>query len=184
EKYQAPVILCNCLRLDKKTVDTILKEALYEFPISQINFILPDWIEVLDEDHWLKMSYKDIITGIMESAGKVRELRKALEPISMEFEYVSRVNLRHLDLGNGEAEIRFECPPELFYTILSETTGYDIGNAGELFKQMKVLVRAKREYDKIEDAFISARSQGYGVVPPSLDEMALDEPEIIRQGSR
>ncbi|MGI6364420.1 MAG: stage IV sporulation protein A [Bacillota bacterium] len=184
EKYQAPVILCNCLRLDKKTVDTILKEALYEFPISQINFILPDWIEVLDDDHWLKVSYKDIITGIMEHTGKVRELRKALEPISTEFDYVSRVNLSHLDLGNGEAEIRFECPPELFYTILSETTGYEIDNAGELFKQMKSLVRAKREYDKIEDAFISARSTGYGVVPPSLDEMALDEPEIIRQGTR
>jgi stage IV sporulation protein A len=49
---------------------------------------------------------------------------------------------------------------------------------------MKGLVRAKREFDKIEDAFITARSQGYGIMPPSLDEMALDEPEIIRQGTR
>lgn len=184
EKYQAPVILCNCLRLDKKTVDVILKEALYEFPVSQINFILPDWVEALDEDHWLKASYRDIITGIMESTGKVRELRKVLEPISTEFEYVSRVALTHLDLGSGEAEIRFECPPELFYSVLSETTGFNIGNAGDLFRQMKDLVRAKREYDKIEDAFISAQSTGYGIVPPSLDEMVLEEPEIIRQGTR
>ena len=184
EKYQAPVIPCNCQRLDRKTVDTILREALFEFPVSQINFVLPDWIEVLDEDHWLKVSYKDIIMGITESAGKVRELRKALEPISDEFDYVSRVGLSHLDLGSGEAEISFECPPDLFYSILSETTGYNIGNAGELFKHMKDLVRAKIEYDKIEDAYISAKTQGYGIVPPSLDEMILDEPEIIRQGSR
>lgn len=184
DRYQAPVILCNCQRLDKKTVDTILKEALYEFPVNQINIVIPDWIEVLDEDHWLKASYKDIITGIMDSAGKVRDLRKGLEPISTEYDYVSRVTLSHLDLGSGEAEIRFECPPDLFYSVLTETTGYEIGNAGELFKHMKGLVRAKREYDKIEDAFISARSQGYGIVPPSLDEMALDEPEIIRQGTR
>lgn len=184
DKYQVPVVLCNCQRLDKKTIDTILTEALFEFPISQINIILPDWIEVLDEDHWLKMSYKDIITGILDNAGKVRELRKVLEPISTDFDYVSRVHLSHLDLGSGEAEIRFECPPELFYTILTETTGYEIDNAGELFKHMKGLVRAKREFDKIEDAFITARSQGYGIMPPSLDEMALDEPEIIRQGTR
>lgn len=184
EKYQAPVILGNYQRLDKKLVDIILKEALYEFPISQINIVLPDWVEVLDEDHWLKISYKEIINGIMDSTGKVRELRKALEPISEQFDYVSRVGLSHLDLGTGEAEIRFECPPDLFYSVLSDTTGYTIDNAGELFKQIKSLVRAKKEFDKIEDALITARSQGYGIVPPSLDEMILDEPEIIRQGTR
>lgn len=184
ELYQAPVIPCNCLRLDRKTVDTILKEALYEFPVNQINIILPDWVEVLDEDHWLKVSYKDILTGIMDSAGKVRELRQALEPISDDFDYVSRVSLSHLDLGSGEAEIRFECPPDLFYSVLSESIGYEIDNAGELFRNMKDLARAKREFDKIEDALVSAKSQGYGIVPPSLDEMILDEPEIIRQGSR
>lgn len=184
EKYQAPVIACNCQRLDKKTVDAILTEALYEFPISQINVILPDWVEVLEEDHWLKESYKDIIMGIMDSAGKVRGLRKALEPISDEFEYVTRVSLSHLDLGSGDAEVRFECPGDLFYTVLSESTGHEIDNAGELFKHMKDLVRAKREYDKIEDAYVAAKSQGYGIVPPSLDEMIMDEPEIIRQGTR
>lgn len=184
EKYQAPVIPCNCQRLDKKTVDVILKEALFEFPVSQINIVLPDWVEVLDEDHWLKMSYKDIIMGIMESTGKVRQLRKTLEPISEDFEYVTRVGLTHMDLGSGEAEIRFECPPDLFYTVLSETTGYEIGNAGELFKHIRVLARAKTEFDKIEDAFVSAKAQGYGIMPPSLDEMTLDEPEIIRQGTR
>lgn len=184
EQYQAPVIACNCLRLDRKTIDVILKEALYEFPVNQINIILPDWVEVLEEDHWLKASFRDILTGIMDSAGKVRELRKSLEPISDEFDYVSRVGLTHLDLGSGEAEIRFECPPDLFYTVLSETTGYEIDNAGELFKNMKELARAKKEFDKIEEALLSAKSEGYGIVPPSLDEMILDEPEIIRHGGR
>ena len=184
EKYQAPVVPCNCLRLDKKAVDTILKEALYEFPVSQINIIFPDWIEALEEDHWLKYGFMEIIRGIMTSAGKVRELRGILEPIGDDFDYVSRVTLSHLDLGSGEAEVRFESPPELFYSVLSETTGYSIGNAGDLFRQMSGLVRAKQEYDKIEDAIISAKSNGYGIVPPSLDEMLLEEPEIIRQGAR
>lgn len=184
EKYRAPVVPCNCLRLDKKAVDSILTEALYEFPISQINIILPDWIEALDEDHWLKYGFMEIIRGIMNNADKVRELRGILEPIGEEFEYVSRVTLSHLDLGSGEAEVRFDSPPELFYTVLSETTGFSIGNAGDLFRQMSGLVRAKREYDKIEDAIVSAKTNGYGIVPPSLDEMLLEEPEIIRQGAR
>lgn len=184
EKYRAPVIPCNCLRLDRKSVDAILKEALYEFPVNQINIILPDWVEALAEDHWLKCGFLDIVRGIMKNADKVRELRQILEPIGEEFDYVSRVALSHLDLGSGDAEIRFESPPELFYSILSETTGYNIGNAGDLFRQMSGLVKAKQEYDKIEDAIVSARTGGYGIVPPSLDEMVLEEPEIIRQGAR
>lgn len=184
EKYRAPVIPCNCLRLDRKSVDAILKEALYEFPVNQINIILPDWVEALAEDHWLKCGFLDIVRGIMKGADKVRELRQILEPIGEEFDYVSRVALSHLDLGSGDAEIRFESPPELFYSILSETTGYNIGNAGDLFRQMSGLVKAKQEYDKIEDAIVSARTGGYGIVPPSLDEMVLEEPEIIRQGAR
>ena len=184
EKYRAPVIPCNCLRLDRKSVDAILKEALYEFPVNQINIILPDWVEALAEDHWLKCGFLDIVRGIMKGADKVRELRQILEPIGEEFDYVSRVALSHLDLGSGDAEIRFESPPELFYSILSETTGYNIGNAGDLFRQMSGLVTAKQEYDKIEDAIVSARTGGYGIVPPSLDEMVLEEPEIIRQGAR
>lgn len=184
EKYRAPVIPCNCLRLDKKSVDIILKEALFEFPLNQINIVFPDWVEALDEEHWLKVGFLEIVRGIMNNADKVRELRGVLEPIGEEFDYVSRVSLSHLDLGSGNAEIRFESPSELFYTVLSETTGNTIGNAGDLFRQMTGLVKAKREYDKIEDALVSARSTGYGIVPPSLDEMMLEEPEIIRQGSR
>ena len=49
---------------------------------------------------------------------------------------------------------------------------------------MKQLVFAKKEYDKLAAALEEVRETGYGVVTPSLDEMTLEEPEIVRQGSR
>ncbi|MTI95677.1 MAG: stage IV sporulation protein A [Firmicutes bacterium] len=182
--YGAPVIACNCLRLDRKSVDLILREALYEFPVNQANILMPDWVEVLDEDHWLKTGYTEIITNILGTLGKVRDLRCTLEPITEQFEFVNRVSITGSDLGTGEVEITMESPTDLFYSVLTETTGYDVKNAGELFAQMRNLAVAKREYDKIEEALVDVKSQGYGIVPPSLEEMTLDEPEIIRQGSR
>ncbi len=43
---------------------------------------------------------------------------------------------------------------------------------------------AKREYDHIEKALTSVRETGYGLVPPKLEELTLQEPEIIQQGGR
>lgn len=184
EKYQAPVIPCNCNRLDRRTVDTILREALYEFPVNQVNINIPDWVEVMDEEHWLKGGYQEIVQGIMRHLGKVRELRRCLEPIAEEVDYISRVSLTHMDLGSGEAEVALESPVELYYQILSEATGQEINNAGQLFSYMNTLVEIQREYAQVEEALADVKANGYGIVPPSLDEMVLDEPEIIRQGAR
>jgi stage IV sporulation protein A len=49
---------------------------------------------------------------------------------------------------------------------------------------MKDFSLAKREYDKISSALEEVRDSGYGVVTPRLEEMFLEEPELIRQGSR
>lgn len=184
EKYQAPVIACNCTRLDRRTVDAVLREALFEFPVNQVNIRIPDWVEVLEEEHWLKGGYQGIVRGIMSHLGKVRELRQCLEPIAEEVDYVSRVSLSHMDLGSGEAEIVLDSPTELYYQVLSEATGQDITNAGQLFSYMKTLVRVQQEYAQVEEALADAKTNGYGIVPPSLDEMVLEEPEIVRQGSR
>ena len=42
----------------------------------------------------------------------------------------------------------------------------------------------KREYDKISTALDEVKSKGYGIVTPSIDELILDEPEMVKQGSR
>jgi len=184
EKYGVPVVACNCQRLDKKTVEVILREALFEFPLNQINITFPQWVEVLAEDHWLKVSYRDVVKDLVDNAGKVRQLQTCLSPVTESAEFLSAAAIQQMDLGAGVADVILDSPTSLFYSVLSETTGLKIDDAGELFTQMKELAHAKREYDKIEMALLQVRSHGYGIVPPSLDEMTLEEPEIIRQGNR
>jgi stage IV sporulation protein A len=49
---------------------------------------------------------------------------------------------------------------------------------------MKDLSFAKKEFDKVSSALAEVKESGYGVVTPRLEEMFLEEPELIRQGSR
>ena len=65
-----------------------------------------------------------------------------------------------------------------------ESSGQEIKDEEHLFELMKVLVKAKREYDRVAGALESVRSTGYGLVTPSMEELTLEEPEIVRQGSR
>lgn len=53
-----------------------------------------------------------------------------------------------------------------------------------LLKLMKELVDARREYDRVKDALQSVRETGYGLVPPEMDELTLEEPQLVKQGSR
>ncbi len=60
----------------------------------------------------------------------------------------------------------------------------DIDSDYELISTIKVLASAKKEYDKIKYALEEVKRKGYGVVTPSLDEMQLEKPEIIKHGSK
>ena len=89
-----------------------------------------------------------------------------------------------INLNEGTLEYRLTLKDGLFYKILGEASGQEIDGEEHLFALMKELVRAKAEYDRVADALESVRSTGYGMVAPSMDELELMEPEIVRQGSR
>ena len=46
------------------------------------------------------------------------------------------------------------------------------------------LAKAKREYEKIRGAIEQVEATGYGIVMPTLSELKLEEPEIVKQGGR
>src|SRR5690625_7414024 len=49
---------------------------------------------------------------------------------------------------------------------------------------MQDFTHAKREYDQVAGALQMVKQTGYGIAAPTIEDMILDEPEIIRQGSR
>lgn len=183
QKYQVPVIPADCSDLDQDDIYTILQEVLYEFFVKEININMPKWINALEEDYWLKKSFLNAVKEISNTINKLRDIEKAVMAFN-EYDFVDKAVLEEMDLGTGVANIKIEPKEGLFYKILSETSGFEITGDDQLIRLMKELSIAKREYDKIAGALEKVKDTGYGIVPPFLEEMVLEEPEIIRHGSK
>lgn len=183
ESYNVPVIPFNALQLMEEDVNVVFQEVLYEFPVREVNINLPSWVEVLDADHWLRMDYNESIRESVAGVSRLRDVDSMVENLSTK-EIVENIMLKEMDLGTGKAVIEIQAPETLFEQVLSEICGIEIEDQADLLKILKDSVAAKREYDKISEAMEQVRESGYGIVPPLLEEMRLEEPEIIRQGGR
>jgi len=183
EKYDVPVLPINCAQMTQADILNILEKLLYEFPVNEVNISLPPWVEELDFKHWLRQKFEDSVRETVKNVRRLRDVNGAVESLA-EYEFVDQVSLHSLDMGTGSASIGITSDPALFYQVLSEQSGFSIEGERELFRLVKELSVAKREYDKVAHALSEVRDTGYGVVTPSLDELVLEEPELIRQGNR
>lgn len=183
EQYNVPVLPVNALKMEEKDVLSILEEALYEFPVTEVNIGLPKWVEELQVDHWLRNSFEDAVRSAIGGVRRLRDINSAVEALA-KCEHAGKVSLREVNLGKGAASIQMTAKDGLFYRILEEMTGFTIASEQGLLKLMRELTVAKKEYDKIAFGLQEVRSTGYGVVIPGVDEMILEEPQIIKQGGR
>lgn len=183
EKYDAPVIPADCSNLETTDINNIFSRVLYEFPIEQINIDFPKWIDALDNTHWLKTSlYADIMNAFSDIS-ELKEIDKAITTLQ-NTEVIDKCSSDDINLGNGEVNITITLKEDLFYKVLTEVSGINIANEGDLFTTISNLSSVKKEYDKISYALSEVKQKGYGIVTPSIEELILDEPEIVKQGSR
>ena len=183
EKYSTPVISTSCENLSLDDINKIFSSVLYEFPIERININFPRWVDNLNSTHWLK---SELYSEIKDAFSDVRILKQIPERISSlnNTEIISETRLNEISLGTGEVNLTIYLLDELFYKIISEISQVPIENEGDLFSTITNLSKVKREYDKISNALDEVKSKGYGIVTPSIDELVLDEPEMVKQGSR
>lgn len=99
-------------------------------------------------------------------------------------EQIRSVMLRQMDLGTGVGQVEVQLPRSLFYDTVNQQTGLSITDDGDLMEQLVTLAGLRKEYDRVAQAVSSARNTGYGVVMPSVEELELEDPEIVRQGGR
>jgi stage IV sporulation protein A len=182
-RYDVPVIAMDCLEMNQGDIAVLLEEALYEFPVRDVAVQLPRWVEVLGTGHWLKDHYDRIVNENIAQVTKVREINGMVEKLR-EYEYVKSASCLQVNLGTGEAEIEIQTPDEMFNQILGELCGEEITEDADIMRVIRDYSVAKKEYDKLAEALYQVRETGYGIVPPVLEEMTFDEPEIIRQGGR
>lgn len=183
EKYNVSVIPIDCATMSTEQIYSLLEEVLYEFPVQEVNIRLPLWVEELEEDFWLREDMENAIRDILSGIKKVRDIESAIEKLA-DVENISYVSLEEMNLGTGVASIDVTVPEDLFYRSLSEVSGFTIEGNHQIIRLMKDLSYAKKEFDKVASALEEVKLSGYGVVTPRLEEMILEEPELIRQGSR
>jgi stage IV sporulation protein A len=183
DKYEVSVIPADVALMSVDQMLGVLEEVLYEFPVQEVNIKLPRWVDELDQEFWLRESLEDSIREVLNGIRKVRDIDKAIEKLS-DIEHISYVSLEEMSLGTGTASIDVTVPEELFYRSLSEVSGFPVDGTHDIMRLMKDLSVAKKEFDKVSSALDEVRETGYGLVTPRLEEMFLEEPELIRQGSR
>ena len=167
----------------REDIVQVLTEVLYQFPVREIAVQMPRWLFSLPADHWLRRSLFDSVTEAAKGITHIRDAAGCAQRLS-QAEYVTDASVKEVLPGEGAARIRMNIDEGLFYKVLGETSGLEIENEEELMRSITDLAAAKREYDKIKDAIDQVNATGYGIVMPSIDELTLDEPEIVKQGGR
>lgn len=182
KKYQAAVLSVNCEQLRKDDVIRILEKILYEFPVRQVEFYIPKWVELLSVSHYLKNDILQQIRNIMGHLQYIRDIKS--ENLQVDSEYVKSTSLEDVNLSNGVVKVRMEMKEPFYYQVMSEMTGVPINSEYQLIHTLKELAKMKEEYVKVQQAIESVRGSGYGVVIPEKNEITLEEPVVIRQGNK
>ncbi|MDO5336972.1 MAG: stage IV sporulation protein A [Eubacteriales bacterium] len=182
EKYQITALAVNCEQLRREDITRILEKVLYEFPVTQVQFFIPKWIEMLPVSHPLKNQILEQVREKMMHMDRIRTINRDM--LGMEGPYVNEVLLESVSLADGTVRVRVSVKDTYYYQMLSEMTGIPMESEYALIHTIKEFAKLKEEYVKVQAAVESVRSTGYGVVIPELSEIQLEEPAVIRQGSK
>ena len=183
EKYNTTVMPINCEYLSIDDINTMFSKVLYEFPVEQICIKFPRWIDGLECEHALKTELFDEIKEAFSNVQVLKDVSSCVDKIK-QTEIISKSSIEDIRLGDGNVNVEITLKEELFYQILSEITNVDVTNEGDLFSIISDLSKTKKKFDRIAYALEEVEAKGYGIVTPSIEDLELEEPEMIKQGSR
>ena len=183
KKYGVSCLAVNCMTLEEEDITRILRTVLLEFPLEEIRFYLPSWLDALPPEHPLRRTVYSSMLSACGDLGRLRDLYDITERLHGG-EYNLEARVRTLHMGTGSGEIALEFPRELYYQTISEQSGFPIQNDGDLMALLSEMRGIKSEYDRVHSALEDVRDHGYGIVAPAPEELRLEEPEIVRQGGR
>ena len=180
-RYGVESVAADCQALDEDGIAQLLEQLLYSFPLQEVRVYLPRWLDALETDHEVK---NRIYSALQQQAKEIQTLSQAESSLGKlkELENVTNSRIRSVDLGTGTVCCSLELDEKLFYDILSNQSGQTIESDAQLLQLLTELSRIKREYDKIADALSSARSTGYGIVMPTIQDTNLEKPEVVKKG--
>ena len=182
-KYSVPVLPINVELMQESDMYNILREALYEFPVVEVKVNIPDWISVLNPEHYIKKTYVEKIKESVLTIDKIRDVESITNYFN-DCEYIEKSYLSDVDTSTGEVTINLSAPEGLYNQVLRDIINVDISSKADLLKLFQEFNETKSEYDQIKSALKTVKQTGYGIAAPTLADMKLETPEIIKQGGR
>ncbi len=181
--YGVPVIALNVAQLEEEDIRGVLEKVLDQFPVITMRIQTPEWLGALDGAHWLIESLTETLAQAAPQHLRIGDVRRFAQQVAAN-PYLEGVTEKAAEHGSGTVHLQMNLREGLFNQILAEQCGTEIRNDAHLLALLRELVAAKREYDRVAQALASVRETGYGLVPPLVEEMTMQEPEIMKQGGR
>ena len=184
EKYNRPVVALNCKQMQKSDIVQLLESVLLEFPVSQVEFYIPKWTEMLSMDHEVKQALVRYATSWMDRIRKMRDLYQENAMLDDSENKVCKPYIRKIRTEDGTVELRMDVDDKFYYDFLSDITGMSITSEYQMIDRLKKLSAKRQEYEKVEDAIHSVDARGYGVVAPVLTDIVMEEPVLITHAGK
>ena len=183
ENYDVPVMPLSVLDMRESDIYEVLKTALYEYPVLDIEFSIPEWVSILDNKNDIKKHYLELIRNSTLEIKKLKDVDNLITYFENS-KYINKAYISKLDSGTGTVVVNLDSSDELYNATLQEFIGSEVTTKASMLKVFASYKDNKNELDGIKSALKQAKSTGYGIVYPSLKDMKLDTPEVIKQGSR
>jgi stage IV sporulation protein A len=181
-KYNVTTMPVNCEQLKKDDINRIMTNILSVFPVSELEFFIPKWAEMLPEDHWLKVDLLESIKTLLKKLNLIRDARP--DNLATDSNYVKKFKIDKIEMENGTVKVNVEFDDSYYYRILSDLIGVEIEDEYQLISTIRNLANTKVEYDRVRFACDEVRQKGYGVVVPSREEIVVEEPEVMKHGNK
>ena len=176
------VLPMNCEQLKREDVEAILATVLKEFPVTELRFHMPRWMEILPEDHPLKAAAFESARVMLKKADQMKDVGG--ENLAPAGEGIREMTVSRMEMADGTVEIQVKTEESCYFKVISEFSGVPVRDEYELFHTMARLSSMESEYEKVKNALSQVRARGYGIVMPHRSEIVLEEPELIRHGNK
>ena len=182
DKYDVTVMPVNCEQLKKEDVNHIMERVLKEFPVTEMDFYIPKWLEILPATHWLKAQIIQAAKDVIKKVSHMKDVSGEL--LDQSTDAIRSMKVRNMEMADGSVAVGVEVDDNFYYQILSDYVGIPIEGEYQLMQTLSNLARMQKEYEKVQNAMSQVRLKGYGVVTPERSEIMLDEPQVIKHGNK
>ena len=141
--YGVTVLPVNCEQLKKEDIFRILERILKEFPVTQLNFFVPKWLEILSADHWLKAGVIETVREILGNVTQMKDITESLLDVATDT--IRGMKTDKMDLSDGTVSINVDVNDNYYYQILSDYVGLPIEGEYQLMQTLSSLAKMKQE---------------------------------------